>query len=111
MNAPAASEIRKAWSTRCAVERREAPVPGGGCRAVCGAPSSSSTLSRTWALRSSGVTSRKSPFVAALGALTGNQAMQRVRAGLDAIYLSGWQAAGMRTWLRRCPSRSIPVSR
>jgi isocitrate lyase len=32
-------------------------------------------------------------FVAALGALTGNQAMQQVRAGLKAIYLSGWQVA------------------
>jgi isocitrate lyase len=33
------------------------------------------------------------PFVAALGALTGNQAIQQVRAGLKAIYLSGWQVA------------------
>jgi isocitrate lyase len=31
--------------------------------------------------------------VAALGALTGNQAIQQVRAGLQAIYLSGWQVA------------------
>ena len=34
------------------------------------------------------------PFVNALGALTGNQAMQQARAGLKAIYLSGWQVAG-----------------
>jgi isocitrate lyase len=34
------------------------------------------------------------PFLNALGALTGNQAMQQVKAGLDAIYLSGWQVAG-----------------
>jgi isocitrate lyase len=33
------------------------------------------------------------PFVATLGALTGNQAMQQVKAGLKAIYLSGWQVA------------------
>jgi isocitrate lyase len=33
------------------------------------------------------------PFVNALGALTGNQAMQQVKAGLQAIYLSGWQVA------------------
>ncbi len=33
------------------------------------------------------------PFIRALGALSGNQAMQMVRAGLDAIYLSGWQVA------------------
>ncbi len=32
-------------------------------------------------------------FVAALGALTGNMAVQQVRAGLKAIYLSGWQVA------------------
>jgi isocitrate lyase len=34
------------------------------------------------------------PFVNALGALTGNMAMQQVKAGLKAIYLSGWQVAG-----------------
>jgi isocitrate lyase len=34
------------------------------------------------------------PFVNSLGALTGNQAMQQVKAGLKAIYLSGWQVAG-----------------
>ena len=33
------------------------------------------------------------PQVCALGAVTGNQAMQQVRAGLQAIYLSGWQVA------------------
>jgi isocitrate lyase len=32
-------------------------------------------------------------YVAALGALTGNQAIQEIAAGLDAIYLSGWQVA------------------
>ena len=32
-------------------------------------------------------------FVRSLGALTGNQAVQMVRAGLQAIYLSGWQVA------------------
>ncbi len=36
---------------------------------------------------------RTRPYVAALGALTGNQAMQMVRAGLESIYLSGWQVA------------------
>src|SRR5690242_4970894 len=33
------------------------------------------------------------PFINTLGALTGNQALQQVRAGLKAIYLSGWQVA------------------
>ncbi len=36
---------------------------------------------------------RERPYVNALGALTGNQAVQQVRAGLEAIYLSGWQVA------------------
>ena len=34
------------------------------------------------------------PYVPALGALTGNQAVQQVHAGLKAIYVSGWQVAG-----------------
>ena len=42
---------------------------------------------RLWSLLAS------EPYVHALGALTGNQAMQQVRAGLQAIYLSGWQVA------------------
>lgn len=33
------------------------------------------------------------PYVRVLGALTGNQAVQQVKAGLEAIYLSGWQVA------------------
>ncbi len=36
---------------------------------------------------------QESRYVPALGALTGNQALQQVRAGLKAIYLSGWQVA------------------
>ena len=34
------------------------------------------------------------PFVNALGAMSGNQAMQQAKAGLKAVYLSGWQVAG-----------------
>ncbi|MGE7600907.1 isocitrate lyase [Peribacillus sp. NPDC097675] len=36
---------------------------------------------------------KEEDFINALGALTGNQAMQQVKAGLKAIYLSGWQVA------------------
>jgi isocitrate lyase len=36
---------------------------------------------------------KSEPFVNSLGAVTGNQAMQQARAGLNAIYLSGWQVA------------------
>jgi len=50
------------------------------------------SLARRGALRLWELLKRDDP-VRALGAVTGNQAMQMVRAGLDAIYLSGWQAA------------------
>src|SRR5207247_3347588 len=42
---------------------------------------------RLWALL------QREPYVATFGALTGTQAVQMVRAGLQAIYLSGWQVA------------------
>jgi isocitrate lyase len=48
------------------------------------------------------------PFVRALGALTGNQAVQQVQAGLKAIYLSGWQVAGdANTALHTYPDQSL----
>jgi isocitrate lyase len=50
------------------------------------------TLARRGALKLWGLLQHDEP-VRALGAVTGNQAMQMVRAGLKAIYLSGWQAA------------------
>ncbi|RIK39050.1 MAG: isocitrate lyase [Chloroflexi bacterium] len=43
---------------------------------------------RLWSLLQS------EPFIRSLGAVTGNQAVQMVQAGLQAIYLSGWQVAG-----------------
>jgi isocitrate lyase len=55
------------------------------------------------------------PFVHALGALTGNQALQQVKAGLKAIYLSGWQVAadanlagGMYPDQSLYPANSVP---
>ena len=50
------------------------------------------TLARRGALKLWELLNRDEP-VRALGALSGNQAMQMVRAGLQAIYLSGWQVA------------------
>jgi isocitrate lyase len=51
------------------------------------------TLARLGAERLWKLLNEDDTWVAALGALTGNQAMQQVRAGLKAIYLSGWQVA------------------
>ena len=50
------------------------------------------TLAEVGALRLWDLLHRRD-YVHALGALTGNQAMQQVRGGLEAIYLSGWQVA------------------
>lgn len=52
------------------------------------------------------------PFVNSLGAMTGNQAMQQVKAGLKAIYLSGWQvAADANDAYQMYPDQSLyPVS-
>lgn len=48
------------------------------------------------------------PFVRALGAMSGNQAVQMVQAGLKAIYLSGWQVAGdMNDALQTYPDQSL----
>ena len=49
-----------------------------------------------------------SDFVNALGALTGNQAMQQAKAGLRAVYLSGWQVAGdANTGMQMYPDQSL----
>ena len=48
---------------------------------------------RAWAPSGCGSCCTRAPMSRALGALTGNQAVQMVRAGLKAIYLSGWQVA------------------
>ena len=48
--------------------------------------------------------------VAALGALTGNQAVQQVKAGLSGIYVSGWQVAADANLIRANLSGSEPIS-
>ncbi|MEJ2186241.1 MAG: isocitrate lyase [Gemmatimonadota bacterium] len=51
------------------------------------------TLARRGAARLATLLAEE-PYVASLSAITGNQAIQEVKAGLKAIYLSGWQVAG-----------------
>jgi len=51
---------------------------------------------------------RRTPFVAALGAMTGGQALQMVKAGLGAVYVSGWQvAADANLALHTYPDQSL----
>src|SRR3981081_3415837 len=59
---------------------------------LCGSVVPESTLARLGAERLWELLQREEP-TRALGALTGGQAVQMVKAGLDAIYLSGWQVA------------------
>src|ERR1700730_5341902 len=48
------------------------------------------------------------PWVAALGAVTGNQAVQQVQAGLQAVYVSGWQVAADANGAgQTCPDQSL----
>ena len=68
------------------------PTPARRWRG-CAAPFRSSTRWRAWARSGCGGCCTTKPYVPALGALTGNQAVQQVQAGLKAIYLSGWQVA------------------
>ena len=75
----AATTPRRTSSPSPARSARSTPWPAAA-RSRCGI--SSSRTRRT-----------PSSWVRALGALTGNQAVQQVRAGLQAIYLSGWQVA------------------
>jgi len=49
------------------------------------------------------------PYVNALGAMTGNQAVQQVQAGLKAVYVSGWQVAADANKRRPDVSRSKPL--
>jgi isocitrate lyase len=59
---------------------------------LCGSFRIEYTLAREGAKRLWSLLKTEPP-VTALGALSGNQAVQQVRAGLKAIYLSGWQVA------------------
>jgi len=67
--------------TTSAVERLRPTMPIAYTMAQRGAE-------RLWSLLHS------EPYVASLGAMTGNQAIEQVQAGLKAIYVSGWQVAG-----------------
>ena len=89
---PTADELRRAWreSPRWrGIERGYRPEDAVRLRGTIPVEYSIARLTaeKLWRYLN------EKPFVNALGAMTGNQAMQQVKAGLDAIYLSGWQVA------------------
>jgi isocitrate lyase len=90
--APAAEQIQKQWRTspRWAGVRRDFTAEDvvrlrGSVHVECSLARRGAE--KLWKLLA------EEPYVNALGALTGNQAIQMVEAGLKAIYLSGWQVA------------------
>jgi isocitrate lyase len=93
MTLPTAAEIHKDWNTNPrwkGVVRAYAPADVVRLRGTVEVEHSLARLGaqKLWRYL------HEMPFVNSLGALTGNQAMQQVRAGLKSIYLSGWQVAG-----------------
>ena len=92
MSASNASELEKQWQTETRWNDVERPYNGNDVLKLRGSIHVEPTLARLGAERLWWLLHHES-YVAALGALTGNQAVQRVQAGLKAIYLSGWQVA------------------
>jgi isocitrate lyase len=87
-----AADLELEWRTSERWTGVVRPYPAGDVERLRGSIQIRHTLAelgaeRLWTLL------QTADFVAALGALTGNQAIQQVRAGLRAIYLSGWQVA------------------
>ncbi|MBK6536996.1 MAG: isocitrate lyase [Ignavibacteria bacterium] len=85
-------EIAQSWKTDKRWKGIERPYSAEEVYKLKGSVQVEHTLARLgaerlWKLLHTG------PFVRALGALTGNQAVQQVQAGLQSIYLSGWQVA------------------
>jgi isocitrate lyase len=93
MTIPAAEQLRKDWQTNPRWQGVERPYEAEDVVRLRGTVHVEHSLARLGAEKLWRFVNEK-PFVNALGALTGNQAMQQVKAGLDAIYLSGWQVAG-----------------
>jgi isocitrate lyase len=87
-----AAEIAKQWNSDPRWVNIERPYTVEQVLKLRGSIQVEHTLSRLGANRLWELLHHES-YVAALGALTGNQAVQQVQAGLKAIYLSGWQVA------------------
>ncbi|MEM1180853.1 MAG: isocitrate lyase [Acidobacteriota bacterium] len=84
--------IQKDWETNPRWAGVERPFSSAQVKKLRGSVQIHHTLARHGAERLWQLLETE-PYVNSLGALTGNQAMQQVKAGLKAIYLSGWQVA------------------
>ena len=86
------AELERAWRTDPRWAGIERTYTAEQVVALSGSVTEEHTLARLGAQRLWQLLHERN-YVHALGALTGNQAVQSVRAGLEAIYLSGWQVA------------------
>jgi isocitrate lyase len=92
MTAATAAEIQQDWDTNPRWAGVERTYTAQDVVRLRGSVQEECTLARRGAQRLWQMLADEEP-VRALGALTGNQAVQMVKAGLRAIYLSGWQVA------------------
>jgi len=92
MNTQTASQLNKQWQSDARWTGILRPYSGEDVVKLRGSIQVEHTLARLGAERLWKLLHTE-PYVAALGALTGNQAVQQIKAGLNAIYLSGWQVA------------------
>jgi isocitrate lyase len=92
MSFQSAAELEKDWSTSPRWVGITRPYSGADVVRLRGSVAVEHSLARLGAEKLWRYLHNE-PFVNALGALTGNMAMQQVKAGLQAIYLSGWQVA------------------
>ncbi|MFP4440057.1 MAG: isocitrate lyase [Chloroflexaceae bacterium] len=91
-NAQDAAQLAKSWSEDARWKGIERPYTAEDVIRLRGSIQVEHTLARLGAERLWKLLHTED-FINALGALTGNQAVQQVKAGLKAIYLSGWQVA------------------
>ncbi|MEV4187551.1 isocitrate lyase [Streptosporangium canum] len=111
----AADELRRDWETNPRWKGTERTYTAEDVVRLRGSVQEEHTLARLGAERLWELLSTED-YVHALGALTGNQAVQQVKAGLKAIYLSGWQVAadanlGAQTYPDQSlyPANSVPA--
>jgi len=105
-----AEALEHHWATDPRWDGIERPYTGADVTRLRGSFSVRHTLAEMGADRLWTLLQEAAP-VRALGALTGNQAMQQVKAGLQAIYLSGWQVAADANLSRQMyPDQSLYAS-
>jgi isocitrate lyase len=111
MTNKAATELRKAWQTDPRWKGIKRPYKAEDVIRLRGSVQIEHTLARIGAEKLWKLINTE-PYVHCLGALTAGQALQQVKAGLKAIYLSGWQvAADNNTYMTMYPDQSLyPVN-